>query len=358
MKIPIDDEHKRLVKEFGASYTKDLKDFPKYRGFESGLLFSHRDFDEFFKKLKKGEKVAIVSGLNPSSALHLGHKGVFDTNLFFQEKYNVDVFIPLSDDESYLAGKIQDQKTGLKNARHLVKQLLAIGFNPKKTKFIIDQIYTEIYNLAIKFSRLVTRSTIKATYGHSEEVNIGLQFYPCVQAAHILLPLYLGYKHVLVPISIDEDMHIRISRDIAGKLNLPKPSVLHSAFMPGIDGEKMSKSRPESAIFLDDDLKLVKKKVMRAFSGGRGTVEEHRRLGGIPEQDVALKYLTAYFLDKKEADKLEKDYKAGKILSAELKEKLYEELEKFLVDYKKKLAKITEKDVDAVLMRNENCKLI
>jgi len=358
MKIPIDDEHRRLVKDFGASYTKDLKDVPEYRSFESGLLFSHRDFDEFFRKLKKGEKVAIVSGLNPSCALHIGHKGVFDTNIFFQKKYGIDVFIPLSDDESYLAGKIPDQKTGLKNAQHLVKQLLALGFDPKKTKFVIDQIYTEIYNLAIKFSKLVTRSTIKATYGHSDEVNIGLQFYPCVQAAHILMPLYLGYKHVLVPISIDEDMHLRISRDIAGKLNLPKPAVLHSAFMPGVDGEKMSKSRPDTAIFLDDDLKSVKKKVMRAFSGGRGSLEEHRKYGGIPENDVALKYLTAYFLSQKDADKLEAEYKKGKVLSSELKEMLYKELEKFLTDYKKRFAKISDKDANSVIIKNKDFHLV
>ena len=114
----------------------------------------------------------------------------------------------------------------------------------------------------------------------------------------------------------------------------------------------MSKSRPESAIFLDEDLATIKKKVMRAFSGGRQSLEEHRRLGGIPEDDVALKYLAAYFLTQKEADKLEKSYRAGKILSSELKEKLYKHLEKFLKDYKKRLARVTERNVDAVLMRN------
>ena len=60
MKIPIDDEHRKLVKEFGAHYTSSLKDVPEYRGFESGLLFSHRDFEEFFRKLKKGEKVLEI----------------------------------------------------------------------------------------------------------------------------------------------------------------------------------------------------------------------------------------------------------------------------------------------------------
>ncbi len=341
------------MKDFGLSYLADVKELPKFRGFESGLLFCHRDFDEFFKKLKKGEKVAIISGFNPSSKIHLGHKSFLDVHLFFQKEYGIHSFIPISDDESYVVGKVETQKEALINARHLVKELLALGFDPKKTHVYIDQVFTNIYNLAIKLSKKVTGSTIKAVYGYGDDTNSGMFFYPIIQAAHILLPLVLGYEHVLVPVGLDQDPYIRISRDLAAKFNLPKPAEVCSVLLPGIDGEKMSKSRPESAIFLDEDLSSIKKKVMRAFSGGRSTLEEHRKLGGIPEKDVALKYLTAYFVDAKESARLEKEYRAGKILSSELKERLYKELEKFLTSYKKKLAKVKESDVDKVLMRNE-----
>jgi tryptophanyl-tRNA synthetase len=354
MKLQPDAEQKQLMKDFGLSHTAELKGLPAFRGFQSGLLFSHRDLDLFLSKLKKGERVAIISGFNPSSKIHLGHKSFLDVHLFFQKKHGVHSFIPISDDESYVVGKVETQKEALANARQLVKELLALGFDPKKTHVYIDQIFTNIYNLAIKLSKKVTGSTIKAVYGYGDDTNSGMFFYPVVQAAHILLPLVLGYKEVLVPVGLDQDPYIRISRDLAAKFNLPKPAEVCSVLLPGIDGEKMSKSRPESAIFLDEDLQSVKKKVMRAFSGGRQSLAEHRKLGGIPENDVALKYLTAYFLSQKEADKLEKNYRKGKILSSELKEKLYKELEKFLKTYKKKLAKVTEKDVDKVLMRNED----
>ncbi len=354
MKLPIDPDQKQLMKDFGLAPLSDLKSLPKFRGFESGLLFCHRDFDQFFTKLKKGEKVALISGFNPSSKIHLGHKAFLDVHLFFQKKYGVHSFIPISDDESYVVGKVETQKEALANARHLVKELLALGFDPKKTHVYIDQIFTNIYNLAIKLSKKLTGSTIKAVYGYGDETNSGMFFYPVIQASHILLPLVLGYKHVLVPVGLDQDPYIRISRDLAAKFNLPKPAEVCSVLLPGIDGEKMSKSRPESAIFLDDELPAIKKKVMRAFSGGRQSLAEHRKLGGIPEDDVALKYLTAYFLTQKEADKLEKSYRKGKILSSELKEKLYKELAKFLTSYKKRLAKVTEKDVDRVLMQNKD----
>ena len=97
-KIP--QENLDLVKIFGAEPVSKLKDKPGVYTFKSDLIYSHRDFDKFFAALKKGEKCAIVSGLNASGTIHLGHKAVFDTNLFFQKKYGIPIFIPISDDES------------------------------------------------------------------------------------------------------------------------------------------------------------------------------------------------------------------------------------------------------------------
>ena len=206
-------DNEKLVKEFGAQRIDGLSEKPDFYAFRSGVLFSHRDFDKFFKALKKGEKCAILSGVNASGSLHWGHKAVFDTNLFFQKKYGLPVFIPISDDESYVAGKVETQEEALRNSLRLARELLAYGFKPGKTYFIIDQIYTNIYNLAIKLSRKVNLSEIKATYGYKNEDNIGLHFYPAIQAAHILFPqIVKGIKNVLVPIGPDEDAHFRISR--------------------------------------------------------------------------------------------------------------------------------------------------
>ena len=79
----------------------------------------------------------------------------------------------------------------------LAKQLIGYGFDPKKTHFIIDQIYTNIYNLAIKVSKKVNYSEIKATYGYAPDENIGLHFYPAVQSSHVLFPQEkFGIKNV------------------------------------------------------------------------------------------------------------------------------------------------------------------
>jgi len=350
-KIPAENED--LIRKFGAGAVSKLKAKPDFYTFNKEILYSHRDFDKFFSALKKGEKCAIVSGFNASGTIHLGHKPVFDTNLFFQKKYNLPVFIPISDDESYVAGKVKTQEEALENSKKLAKELIAYGFNPEKTYFIIDQIYTNIYNLAINLSRKVTLSEIKASYGYSNEENPGLFFYPTVQSAHILFPqVQHKIKNILVPIGPDEDTHIRISRDIAGRMGYNKPAILHSKFFPGLDGEKMSKSR-NNAVFLSDDEKTIRQKINKAHSGGAKTIDEHRKKGGDPKKDVALFYLEKLFLDDKKVKKVTEDYKSGKLLSNEVKKMLADKVVRFVKDFQSKLKKVTDKDLNKTILKNK-----
>lgn len=345
-------DNEKLVKAFGAKPLSSLKKLPDFYTFKRGLVYSHRDFDKFMTALEKGEKCAIVSGFNASGTIHLGHKVVFDTNLFFQKKYGVPVFIPISDDESYIVGKIKSQEEGLKYALELAKELLAYGFDPKKTYFVIDQLYTSIYNLAIKICPRVTLSEIKASYGYKPEDNPGVYFYPTIQSAHILLPMEsFGFKHVLVPIGPDEDSHIRVCRDIASRAGYNKPSILHMTFMPGVDGTKMSKSK-NNAIFLNENEKSLRKKANKSFSGGQPTIDEHREKGGNPDIDIPCIYLTKYFLTDKQGEQLVKDYKSGKLLSGEVKKMLGDELVKFTKDFQSKIKKVTDKQVQSCLLKN------
>jgi tryptophanyl-tRNA synthetase len=345
-------DNEKLVKEFGASRISTLKEIPDCYTFKKGLIYSHRDFDKFYEALKNNKKCAIVSGLNASGTIHLGHKAVFDTNLYFQKKYNIPIFIPISDDESYLAKKVDNQEQALKYSLELAKELLAYGFDPHKTYFIIDQIYTNIYNFAIKLSRKINLSDVKATYGYKNEDNIGIQFYPSVQAAHVLFPIEkFNFDNVLVPIGPDEDAHLRICRDVSYKLSYNKPAVLHLTFIPGIDGEKMSKSK-NNAIFFNDTEKIIIKKVNKALSGGQQTIEEHRKLGGNPEVDMACQYLNYYFLDEAESKKLFEDYKQGKILSGEIKKTLSEKIIKFTSDFQESVKNVKEEDLKKCILKN------
>jgi tryptophanyl-tRNA synthetase len=344
------DDNQKLVAKFGAKPLSD--DVPHFYTFTNGLFASQREFDVFYAAVKAGKKCAIVSGVNASGTLHFGHKPVFDTNLFFQKEFGIPVFIPISDDESYVSGKVKTQEEGLSNALRLAKEMLAYGFDPHNTYFIIDQIYTDIYNLAIKLSKKLTLNEIIAVYGYTQSDNPGLFFYPTIQSAHILFPQFqFQIDHVLVIIGPDEDAHIRIGRDLATRFSVTKPSILHAQFLPGIDGLKMSKSK-NNGIFLQDSEKEIRKKINKALSGGQKTIEEHRKLGGDVLVDIAYYYLSKLYLSHEESAEIARMYTAGEILSGELKKTLADYMVAESLHFQKRVGEIHQKDVERCILRN------
>lgn len=112
---------------------------------------------------------------------------------------------------------------------------------------------------------------------------------------------------------------LQLERSMGGP-GLLQPSSTYHRFAVGMTGGKMSSSMPETTIFLNEDLKQMEKKFNRSFSGGQSTVEEHRRLGGNPDIDVAFQYLKFFFEEDDAAlEEVRTGYVAGDILSGELK---------------------------------------
>ncbi|MFQ6020718.1 MAG: tryptophan--tRNA ligase [Candidatus Aenigmatarchaeota archaeon] len=332
-------DYEKLIKEFGTKPISGIKNLPDLKAFRKGIVFSHRDFDKYLDAIKKKKKVSILTGFNASGSIHLGHKRTFDVVIDLQKKYKIPVYIPISDDESYVFRKIKDQKEGLKNAKLIAKQMIALGFDRKITKIFIHQQYTKIYNLAIKLSR-PTLSEVKAIYGFNDSTNTGAMFYPIIQAADILLPQeLLGKHHTVVPIGIDQDPHVRLSRDIAEKFGYIKPSTIHTKYLPGLRGGKMSVSIPGSTIFLNDNPEKAAKKIMNALTGGRETVEEQRKLGGRPDKCVVFDY-HEMFLNEKELEKIKKDCLAGKLMCGQCKKILAKNVKKYLKGFQARVKKV------------------
>jgi tryptophanyl-tRNA synthetase len=104
----------------------------------------------------------------------------------------------------------------------------------------------------------------------------------------------------LIPCAIDQDPYFRVTRDVAARLKFAKPSLVHARFLDALQGpgSKMSASIDTSAIFMKDTPNQIKNKINKyAFSGGQETVEEHRRLGGNPDVDVAYQWLNFFMED-------------------------------------------------------------
>ncbi len=354
-------DYDKLVNQFGTQridekLLKRLKK-PLPALLRRGYFFSHRDLDKFLDSYDKGKKISIVSGRGPSQKMHIGHIIPYLIAKYFQDKYGCEVFLPVSEDEKFFVKDDLSFESAEKYAEDNILDLIAVGFDPKKTKIHRDFQYTHIYRYAAQIAKHVTYSTAKAVFGLTPDQNIGWSFYPAMQAAHILLPQFLHGPHLtLVPIGIDQDPFMRITRDVAEhpSFKFIKPGAIHSKFLPSLQGPgtKMSASEFETALLLSDDPKTVEKKIMKyAFSGGRATVEEHRKYGGNPDVDVSYQWLTLFEEDDKKLEKIYYDYKSGKLLTSELKKILVEKLNAFIKEHQKR-KESAKKQFDKFLLKN------
>ena len=337
-----DVDYESTMKEFGIDsmdmYLKKLPDAPAM--YRRGMVFGHRDFGRILEAINKKKRFAVLTGVNPSGSLHLGNKLFIDQALYFQ-KCGADVFIPVSNDETYVFRKAETLEKATENAMEkVIPDIIAMGFDPRHTKIFISTKTLRIYDLSVKISTKATFSTVKSIFGFNNDTNPGQIFYSVVQSAHILFPQLFGHKETVVPIGIDQDPYMRLVRDIADKLNMMKPSSTYHKFMPGLQGGKMSGSKPETCIYLTDTPEAAKKKIMSAFSGGGASLAEHRKSGGNPDVDVAFQYLCFMFEqdDKKLAD-IERKFRSGEMTSGELKTYTAEKIMTFLADHQKEREK-------------------
>jgi tryptophanyl-tRNA synthetase len=100
-----------------------------------------------------------------------------------------------------------------------------------------------------------------------------------------------------------------MTRDVAPRLGMPKPALLHSVFFPALQGakSKMSASDPNSSIYLTDSAKQIKDKINKyAFSGGGQTIEEHKAKGGNCDVDVSFQYLRFFMEDDNRLEEIRK----------------------------------------------------
>lgn len=334
-----DTDHHRLVAEFGAEplTEQDRERFPGSHAFlERGLAFAGRDLDRFLAAIEADEPVSVVTGVGPSGPMHVGHAPVFYLARHLQREAGAHVYVPVSDDEKYYS-RDQTLAETRSYTRENLRDVLAVGFDPARTQIIVDTVDADVvYPVATAFAKHVTPATREAVYG--EVSNLGEAFYPAMQCAHLLIPQLArecGPHATIVPVAADQDPHVRLCRDIAGKHRFPveKPGTVIAGFLPGLDGAgKSSSSDDAPTIRLDHDPETVRELVMaHAHSGGRETVAAHREHGGDPDGDVAFRYLRLFFEpDDAELTRLERDYRAGDLLSGELKAHAADKIAEFL----------------------------
>jgi tryptophanyl-tRNA synthetase len=343
-------DYEKLIREFGTQpITPELLEkVKKHTGtlhpqLRRRVFFSHRDLDWILQRYETGEKFVLYTGRGPSGPVHIGHLTPWIFTKYLQDKFDAKLYFQITDDERFLYhnnfSMTEPQKWSYENALDLI----ALGFDPKKTRIILDsKSMGFMYELALHIAKHVTFSTARAVFGFQESTNIGLVFYPAVQAAPAFLESFLVGHNVpcLIPAAIDQDPYWRVTRDVAPKLGYYKPAQIHCRFVPGLGrGGKMSASMPETAIFTIDSPETAQKKVSSAFTGGRATVEEQRQLGANPDICSVFAYDYFLFMEDKEIEDLRVNCLSGNIMCGECKKTLAERVKKFLVEHKEKREK-------------------
>jgi len=344
-------DYERLIREFGTQPVTEelLQRIAKYTDglhlqLQRKLFFSHRDLDVVLDLYEKGVKFVLYTGRGPSGPVHIGHLVPWIFTKHLQDKFNTRLYFQMTDDEKFMVEdelKLEEAKNfGYENALDLI----ALGFKPENTFIIFDvEDIDLLYDIALEVAKRITYSTAKATFGFQDSTNIGWIFWPAIQAVPCFIHAKLTGENVpaLIPAAIDQDPYWRVTRDIAQKLGYYKPAQIHCRFLPGLGvGGKMSASEPETSIFTTDPPEVVKRKIWNAFTGGRATVEEQKKLGATPDICTIFQYY--YYLfeenDKKLAER-EKRCRNGETLCGECKTDLTERVNKFLVEHRKKREK-------------------
>ena len=411
-------DYSRIIEQFGLSSLNNLEINEPSKLHRRGIIFAHRDLGVILDAKKRGEDFGVLTGLMPSGKMHMGHSMVIDQVKWFQQQGG-DVTIAVADLESQATRGVSLSKGREIALAEYVSNYAALGLDPEKTQVYCQARRPIVQRLGFQLGRRTNLNEFESIYGFSGDTNLAHVQSPMVQVGDILHPQteeYGGLRPIVVPVGVDQDPHLRLTRGLAAKTNwfnvndaknsgvtiglsiqednaeilgqqpngridkqkhasifegivsrlqeigysdimsnpkhgtvtlpgatsndkilirkkllqyerslggmgLLAPSSTYHHFAVGLTGDKMSSSQPKTTIFLSDELDLITKKIKRAFSGGQSTVEEHRRLGGNPDIDVAYQYMMYFFEDDdKFLQSINSDYRAGKILAGEMKQ--------------------------------------
>ena len=214
----------------------------------------------------------ILSGIQPSGKLHLGNYfGMMKPALRLQEQGEAFLFIA----NYHALTTMSDPAQLRENTFDVALDFLACGLNPKRTVFFRQSDVPEVTELTWILSTITPMGLLERCHSYKDKLakgiaaSHGLFSYPVLMAADILI-----YQSNIVPVGRDQKQHVEVTRDIAIKFNnqfgpvftVPEPSIQEDvAVVPGIDGQKMSKSYGNT-IELFGDLKETKARIMRIVS--------------------------------------------------------------------------------------------
>ncbi len=282
----------------------------------------------------------VLSGIQPSGSLHLGNYfGMMSKMIAYQEESELFCFIA----NYHAQTSVSDGKALARGTIEAAANFLALGMDPEKSTFWVQSDLPEVQELTWVLSNFTPMGLLERCHSYKDKIskgiaaNHGLFAYPVLMTADILL-----FQSEKVPVGKDQKQHVEVARDIAIKFNneygeiftLPEPEIDDDvATVPGLDGQKMSKSYGNTIdLFLEE--KALRKQIMRVVTDST-PVEE-------PKNPDTCNVFQIYrlFLDKTQQEELRNRYLAGGTGYGEVKQELFETVRDYFApqtEYRKEL---------------------
>ena len=296
----------------------------------------------------------VLSGIQPSGKLHIGNYfGMMKPALALQKDHEVFLFIA----DYHALTSLRDPDLMREYTRDVALDFLACGLDPERTVFYRQSDVPEVHELAWLLSVVCPMGLLERAHSYKDKTARGLDAnhalfaYPVLMAADILC-----VNADIVPVGKDQKQHLEIARDLAGKFNrqvgaevfkLPDPMIREAvAVVPGVDGQKMSKSYGNT-IDIFGPPKQVRKTIMKVITDST-PLEEPKN----PETCNVFA-LYALFASEAETEELAAKYRAGGMGYGDAKKALAEKFEEHFAPFRERRAELEAHpdEVDRILRR-------
>ncbi len=286
------------------------------------------------------ERPRILSGIKPTGPLHIGNYfGMMRPAIAWQEKGEALYFIA----DYHALTTLRDPELLRKYSRDVALDFLACGLNPKHATLFKQSDVPQVCELTWILSTLTPMPMLENSHAYKAHVarggtpNVGIFAYPVLMAIDILI-----YDSDIVPVGRDQKQHVEITRDLAVKFNqsfgeifkVPEPSILPDVeTIPGLDGQKMSKSYDNTiGLFLEE--KALRKKIMSIVTDSTPVDE--------PKDPTKSAIVDLYRLFAAPADviQMETQFRAGGIGYGDFKKRLFEAIRDYFAPMRERRAEL------------------
>ena len=268
----------------------------------------------------------ILSGIQPSGRPHIGNFfGMMEPSIGLQDQGEAFYFIA----DYHALTSTHDPKALRDNVRELAVDFLACGLDPEKATFWRQSDVPEVTELTWILSCVTPMGLLERCVSYKDKIaqgispSHGLFAYPVLQAADILI-----FDSDVVPVGKDQKQHLEVTRDIAQKFNdrygadllrIPEPRIREeTAVVPGLDGQKMSKSYENAIDIFEETEKKLRKKVM-------GIVTDSTPVEAPKDPEGSyLVQLYSLFAGADEVEAMKASYRAGGTGYGHYKQQLFE----------------------------------